>query len=301
MTIVSYFGGKQRLAKRIAELLPLHTVYAEPYAGGAAVLFAKGLPDSCCQYYREAINDNNRALIRMYRVCQDQGLRRKLLVKLRYTPFSKEEYKRSVVIYSDPDGYSDLDVAWATFINLSMSFANKANGGWGVNVDGGNIVASYHNRKVRLANALDRFSTVSLDCQDALTFIDTWDSPQTCFYCDPPYPDTTQGHYKGFSQDDFQRLIDKLSTCRGSFVLSCYDNQAVPPEWTRIEFEASVSAANGRDRAAGKTKTRSTEVVWVVDRSSGVEDDLKRHLWSPALGHSLADQDLPSLPLFPEY
>jgi len=285
MTIVSYYGGKQRLASKIAKLLPPHTVYGEPFAGGLAVMFAKGLPivtrdDS----YREAINDTNRALITLYRVCQDRAGRRELLIRLRYTPFAKEEYRRAVAIYNDPEGHSDLDVAWATFVNLTMSFANKASSGWGFSMLGGNIVTTYDNRKVRLAKTLARFSGVSIDCQDALTFIDTWDSPHTCFYCDPPYPDTTQGHYSGYSQEDFQRLVDKLSTCQASFVLSCYANQAVPEEWARVEFSASVSAANGRQRVSGQAKLRSTEVVWVMDRSHAVRADIQPRLWTPSIG-----------------
>jgi len=41
--LLSYYGGKQRIASRILaeiEQIP-HTVYVEPFAGGATLLFAK--------------------------------------------------------------------------------------------------------------------------------------------------------------------------------------------------------------------------------------------------------------------
>lgn len=39
---MTYFGGKTRLARRIAALLPRHEHYVEPFAGSLAVLLAKG-------------------------------------------------------------------------------------------------------------------------------------------------------------------------------------------------------------------------------------------------------------------
>lgn len=39
-TPLTYYGGKQMLAKQIVAQMPAHRVYLEPFAGGAAVLFA---------------------------------------------------------------------------------------------------------------------------------------------------------------------------------------------------------------------------------------------------------------------
>lgn len=54
----SYYGGKQRIASKIVPLLPPHTVYVEPFAGGAAVFFEKGRPETGNKSaYREVLNN----------------------------------------------------------------------------------------------------------------------------------------------------------------------------------------------------------------------------------------------------
>lgn len=69
--LLSYYGGKQRLVSKILpyiEAIP-HTLYAEPFCGGAALLFAK--PKRIVtntDFYREAINDINKLVTNFYRV-----------------------------------------------------------------------------------------------------------------------------------------------------------------------------------------------------------------------------------------
>src|ERR1041385_4774812 len=59
-----YIGGKNRLATKIISLLPEHTTYVEPFAGGAQVLFHK--PPSNV----EVLNDLDFDIVNFFRVCQ---------------------------------------------------------------------------------------------------------------------------------------------------------------------------------------------------------------------------------------
>lgn len=43
-TPISYYGGKQKLAKRIVSVIPLHVLYCEPFIGGAAMFLQKNHP-----------------------------------------------------------------------------------------------------------------------------------------------------------------------------------------------------------------------------------------------------------------
>ena len=63
--IIPWMGGKTKLAKFILSFFPPHTCYAEPFAGGASLFFAK--EQSRC----EVLNDQNGELMNLYRVVQN--------------------------------------------------------------------------------------------------------------------------------------------------------------------------------------------------------------------------------------
>lgn len=273
--LISYYGGKQRMASKIVPLLPRHTVYVEPFCGGATILFAKDKPPITNQSnYREVINDLNGNLVTLYRVAIEQP--EALELKIKATLHSRRDYKRACAIYKNPDEYDDLTVAWATYVSFMQSFGNVAGGGWQTGVKTRNLAATWHNRKLDVKQRIERLADVHIEQRDALDVIKAWDSPQTLFYCDPPYPDTDQDRriYSGYTQADFEALIDTLANCKGSFVLSCYPNDAVPKEWPRHDFTARMSASNGKNRK--QQKTTRTECVWVVDRSDTMPQDLDK-------------------------
>ncbi|MFI0424040.1 DNA adenine methylase [Spongiactinospora sp. 9N601] len=62
----AYYGAEGRLAPLLAGLLPPHEVYVEPFAGVAAVLFAKRPAQG------ETINDINGDLMAFMRALRDQ-------------------------------------------------------------------------------------------------------------------------------------------------------------------------------------------------------------------------------------
>jgi DNA adenine methylase len=61
---LSYIGGKRRIAKQLVTLIPKHTTYVEPFAGGAQVFFHK--PRSTV----EVLNDLDEAIVNFLRICQ---------------------------------------------------------------------------------------------------------------------------------------------------------------------------------------------------------------------------------------
>ena len=303
--LISYYGGKQRIASKIIphlEAIP-HTVRAIPFAGGLGVETEWERPSvTNNDHYCVAINDTDEQLINLYRVARDQP--DALHHKITGTPYSQSEHQLSIHIYKNPTDYDDVTRAWAYFVNAQMSFANKLNGGWGTAVYGRNKPATWCNKLNRLSDVLKRFKDVYIGCEDALKFIERWDSPQTLFYLDPPYPSANQGHYDGYTLSDFKALCDLLDHIDGSYVLSNYP-QSVEPQSAqkRIEIKAHCSASGqgkvGKDRDKSKAATKDelgdrarTEVLWICDRS----DSIQRHDLRKVLNMDEASQPHQSEP-----
>lgn len=56
-----------------------------------------------------------------------------------------------------------------------------------------------------------RSENAQIDNADAFKVIESHDSPDSFHYIDPPYIDSNQGHYGGYTRDDFIRLLQTLS------------------------------------------------------------------------------------------
>ena len=139
--LISYYGGKQRIASKILPHFPRHTVYVEPFGGGAALLFAKPKPlVTNSAHYREVLNDTNDLLINLYRVAIKQ--RQELETEIMATLYSQSDYLRSKEIIKNPSKYNNLTKAWAFYVNISQSFANQLNNGWGIGLYNGSPSAS---------------------------------------------------------------------------------------------------------------------------------------------------------------
>lgn len=270
--LISYYGGKQRIASKILPHFPRHTVYVEPFAGGAALLFAKPKPlVTNSADYREVLNDANDLLINLYRVAIKQ--RQELETEIMATLYSQSDHLRSKEIIKNPSKYDNLTKAWAFYVNINQSFASQLNNGWGTACYSNNHSESWHNKQLRLSEILNRIKDIYVSCEDAIKCIERWDSPQTLFYCDPPYPGANQGHYDGYTLEDFKNLCDALDNIKGSYVLSNY-LQPIEPKSAqkRVEIDAIMSACKATEE---RKNNKRIEVLWICDRSENMRNELK--------------------------
>ena len=251
---LSWYGGKQKMVKHLLPLLPKHTKYIEPFAGGAALFFAKPAVPI------EVLNDTNGELVNFYRVMKHPRLKAQLIRRLEATPYSRACYEEAKAVYKGAKA-SAVKRAWAFFLCNNWAFANAPATGWAYGFGELNFALKAQSQVSRLPHQADRLTSVYLECDDALAVIDRWDAEDALFYLDPPYVDTDQGHYKGYTADDFQALLDKLATIKGSFILSHYNTDAVPSHWPKHTFTTHAGSAAGKN---GSGKGERTEAVWVV-------------------------------------
>ncbi|MGL5064676.1 MAG: DNA adenine methylase [Microcoleus sp.] len=267
-TPLSYYGGKGRIATKIVPFIHQipHSVYSEPFCGGLAVLYAKGNYETFNNSnYREAINDKNKNLITFWRVAREQPEELERWIDM--TLYSQEEHRQSKIIYENPENYTELEISWAVFIQCNMSFSNTICRGWGVSILSENSAATWNNRKNKLPECFNRLKTVHIGCEDALDFIKRWDSDTTLHYVDPPYPGTNQGHYDGYTIDDYKALCELLDKVKGSYILSNYHQECAPNSAQKcIEIEATMSAAGGK-HVKNLEKSR-IEKLWICNRTS---------------------------------
>ena len=276
--VISYYGGKQRMASKIVPLIPQHTVYVEPFCGGAAIFFAKPWPKvTNTDHYREVINDHDKRLINFYQQLRDNGPA--LVDALQLTLYSEHEHQ----LAKELDCEDKLEAARRYYVNVQQSFSNELNCGWARKVFSRNNGATWANKIAQLPKYLDRMASVQIACNDALKVIKQFDSPQTFFYCDPPYPAAEQGHYKGYTLEDFQALVNTLDACQGSFILSNYHQPIeMPKDWERSEFEAIASSKGrvGYDRSKKADESnqnrKRTEVVWRRFNKVPVREEIQK-------------------------
>jgi DNA adenine methylase len=270
-----WLGGKVRMVRHILPLLPPHTTYVEPFGGAANILLAK--PTSKVEVY----NDASGLLVNFFRVLQDPEQRAALMDRLEYTPYARAEYARALNHLDDPD---PVMKAWAFFtaqcqgISGGGSFGKRGEKNWGYSRTT-NQAQPFLGHVEKLPAIAERLRRVHIEHGDGINVIKKWDSPDSLFYVDPPYVNSTRSAKSGraryhceIENDGQQDLVNTLLNISGNAILSGYYSplyqQLEDAGWERREITMDLSAA-ARVRTfnatsdAGKERRKRTECLWL--------------------------------------
>lgn len=246
---LTYYGGKQRLAGEIVSRIPKdHISYGSVFAGGAAEFFAKEPSEI------EILNDTNKELMNFYQVVKTKFIDLEKMIKI--SLHSRSLHADASVIYNSPHLFSDIQRAWAVWILAAQSFSSILDGAWGYDKIRNKTSKGIESKKVSFTEDYAiRLQNVQLECADALYIIQSRDTKDSFFYCDPPYFNSDCGHYGGYTREDFVRLLETLARIKGRFLLSSYPSPELVEFtrvhcWHTVQFEQLVSVNKG----SGKKK-----------------------------------------------
>jgi DNA adenine methylase len=264
---VRYYGGKWRIGKWIIDQFPAHSCYVEPFAGGASVLLQKAPAK------HEVLNDINDDVINFFDVLRSQT--GELIRQIQLTPYARQELRRAQFPADNP-----LEQARRFYIRSWQSFGSgtgsvKSATGWRFQIGAGdnsraNAVGSW-NSTDHLWAVAERLKHVQIECDDAYSTIQRFDSSETLFYLDFPYVHTTRyknSKYKGYTHEmtdaDHRRFAELARQVQGHVIVSGYPS----PLYTEL-YE-------GWTRSQCKTRniigSESIECLWI---SPSVRDVLQ--------------------------
>ncbi|WP_068982467.1 DNA adenine methylase [Tsukamurella pseudospumae] len=257
-----YYGGKAKLATRIAASFPAHRHYVEACAGSLAVLLAKQPSE------QETVNDADRRLMVFWKVLRERPAELERACAL--TPHSRAE--RELALTIDPDQLDELETARRVFVALTQGrSATLARTGWR------NQVAPSHPMPLALAKyaarlgpAAARIAGVSLECRDAVEMVQAYGVEQsTLIYVDPPYEQHSPtgdlmrkwNYGMEMASAAHTELIDAVLAAESMVVVSGYGGgrwDEALARWHRYELETHT-AQGGSTAPRGSART---EVLW---------------------------------------
>ena len=221
-------------------------MYCEPFCGGAAVFFAKE-PSKA-----EVINDTNGEIVNFYEVLKRDfsALEREIEISLH----SRKQHRQARVIYENPEMFDRVKRAWAVWMLANGSYGCAMNGGFGYDRTGITSKKLDNKRSDFTMDYAVRLQRVQIECCDALRIVGSRDTPETFFYLDPPYVGSDMGHYDGYTQMDFDALLEKLEAIHGKFLLSSFRNATLAKftkrnNWHTVEVRMASPMTQGRNQS----------------------------------------------------
>tara|TARA_R110000744_G_scaffold166804_1_gene284081 strand:+ start:176 stop:979 length:804 start_codon:yes stop_codon:yes gene_type:complete len=259
--MISYIGGKSRMAKWIGSYIPENKTYVEVF-GGAFWVYINGEISS----KRIIYNDKNRFMANLFEcmrtptefleslilmesqnkeqfdLCQKQL---NTIVDSNINYFLGDKGIGSQYAYCATQVFSGSKILESKFIDLRGKYGSKYN--------------SLQN-KLKKESIIKKLKNISeVENLDYTDLILKYDSPDTFFYVDPPYW-KTENYYSNhdFDSEDHNKLIEILKNTKGKWALSYYDfpqlSEWLPKDkfnWIEREFNKAAGAQKGKKQNKG--------------------------------------------------
>jgi DNA adenine methylase len=261
LIVFGWYGGKFSHLDWLLPLLPVCHHYCEPFAGSAAVLLNRN-PSRV-----ETYNDIDGEVVTFFRVLRDRH--EELIRSISLTPFAREEYYAA--IYGETDGICEVERARRFYIKARQTRTGLAQtaslGRWAnckntTRAGMSGVVSRWLGGVDALSEIAQRLIRVQIENRPATEIIRLYDSPETLFYCDPPYLHATRGDSNayGFEMDEAEhgKLAEALNECQAKVAVSGYDHPLMEKLFPKQRWFKTMGAA----RTIHSTKGIRQEVLW---------------------------------------
>jgi DNA adenine methylase len=260
MIAFGYYGGKFSHLDFLLPLLPTtFTHFCEPFGGSAAVLINR--PPAPVETY----NDLDSEVVNFFRCLRDHGDELIRLISL--TPFSREELVKAC--RPEPN-LSAMERARRFFVRARQTRTGLAQtsseGRWAHCVltsraGMAGAVSRWLGSVEGLPQIVQRLQRVQIENVPATEVIRRYDSPETLFYCDPPYPHEARGDSKAYGYEmtdrEHEELAEILRSVKGAVAVSGYRCSLMDRlyrDWIRVDANT---------RLCNSSKGERTESLWV--------------------------------------
>lgn len=246
MIAFGWYGGKYSHLDWLLPLLPKTTHYCEPFGGSAAVLINREPAPV------ETYNDIYGEVVNFFRVLREQ--KEELIEAIGLTPFSRAEFEAA--IKGDSAKLSELERARRFYIlarQVRTGLAQKASAGrWAhclltSRAGMAGAVSRWLGAVEDLPLIAQRLLRVQIENAPAIEVIKRYDSDETLFYCDPPYPHESRGDSNAYanemSDNQHRELAEVLHSIKGKVAISGYKCSLMEElygDWQFVESEEKV-------------------------------------------------------------
>jgi site-specific DNA-adenine methylase len=251
-------------------MLPAHKTYVEPFAGSAAVLFAKEPAEV------EVINDADLEIADAYRLIKK--LSPEGLAKLKKLPWVGDEKTFKRLLDVEPEG--DVERLHRFLYLTHFSYGKMRGKSFSPTVVG--VEATTIKRIEKFAPRLKKVKVYGGDYEKVVR---KYDGKDTVFFLDPPYPGYNVD--VGESEFDEERFFKLLKSLKGRFLIT-YGIRGKFPElvkesdfWTkRIRTRRSIAHMRG---VGGSSVLTQLLVANYEPTTKALEDEFVVDDWDGAL------------------
>jgi len=238
----------------LLKLIPPHNTYVEVFGGGATLLFAK--TPSLIEVY----NDIDNRVVNFFRVLQNPEKCLEMYKRLALTLYSRKQYYEALEKLEEGD---DVDRAVNFFIAIRQAFSAKLFHGWSMGKRNRNQAPAFFTAVDFIPVFHARIKNVLIENDDFRKIIPRYDTPDTFFYCDPPYLNLRNPNwsYPGMSEKDHEELVELLLSVRGKVLLSGYPNKIYEKLTAHGWKYKSIETALSAKKEQGK-RERVVEGLW---------------------------------------